>query len=70
MSSSVLITVPEEVAAEFINHLGRLKPDISKHITIRVLDDAHADRVIEEFGKPKYHTYVPNDNDMNNMTQR
>lgn len=56
MSSSVLITIPEEVASEFINHLGRLKPDIAKHITIRVLDDAHAKRVIEEFSTNAYHT--------------
>jgi len=52
MSQSVLVTIPDELVEDFINHLGRMKPDISKHITIRVLDGAHAKRVIEEFTKP------------------
>lgn len=55
MSSSVLITVPDELVDDFVNHLGRLKPDIAKHITIRVLDNA-LNRVIEEFDKPLDHT--------------
>ena len=56
MSSSVLITMLEEVASEFINHLGRLKPDIAKHITIRVLSDSTAQRVIDEIDNPLEHT--------------
>ena len=53
MSSSVLITVPDELVDDFVNHLGRLKPDIAKHITIRVLDNT-LNRVIEEFDKIQY----------------
>ena len=54
--SHVLLSVPEELVEQFINHLGRLKPDISKHITIRVLDDSYAQEIINDFNACAYRT--------------
>lgn len=77
MSQSVLVTIPDELVEDFINHLGRMKPDKAKHITITLLDDiSHEEKMqkcrdlLDLPKKPKHHTYVPNDNDMNSLIRR
>ena len=64
MSQSVLVTIPDELVEDFINHLGRMKPEKAKHISIRVLDSDISPKKIRTT------TYVPTDDDMRNMTQR
>lgn len=65
--SSILVTIPDSVASAFINHLAKLEPSVANQITIRVLEDAHAKRVIEEFNRPlkipmpEFPVHIPDD---------
>jgi len=59
MSQSVLITIPDELVEDFINHLGRMKPEKAKHITIRVLDDdISVPHTREEHYAPQYPFHI------------
>lgn len=59
--SSILVTIPDKVAPQFINHLAKLEPRIANQITIRVLDDSTAKSIMEEPPLIEFPIHIPDD---------
>lgn len=61
--SSILVTIPDQVASAFIDHLAKLHPRIANQITIRVLDDSTARSIMEEPPVIEFPVHIPEDYD-------